>query len=51
MESTLTMRVAKDGQRLTFERMLLPRNCDAIRQVLDMGSVWCVPSIRFHIGN
>jgi hypothetical protein len=39
------MRVAKDSERLTFERVLVPRDFDVIRQLLEMGSVSCFPSI------
>jgi len=45
MESTLTMCAPKDSKRLTFERMLLTRDRDVIWRVLEMGSVWMVPSI------
>jgi hypothetical protein len=45
MESFVTMGVAKDRERLTFKRVVLPRNRDTVGEVLEMGSVWCFPSI------
>jgi len=44
MQSLFTMRVAKDGQRLSFEWVLLPSNRDALRKALEVGSVSYVPS-------
>ena len=44
MQSSFTMRVAKDGQRLPFKGVLLPSNCDALGKVLEVGSVSWFPS-------
>jgi hypothetical protein len=43
MQSSFTMCVAKDGERLPFERVLVPRDFDVIWQVPDVGSVSCFP--------
>ena len=51
MQSCFTMRVAKDRQRLTFEWMVLPSDCDVLGKVVDAGSVSCLPSTRFHTGS
>jgi hypothetical protein len=45
MQSSFTMSVAKDGEGLTFERVLVPRDFDVIRQVPEVGNVSCLPSI------
>jgi hypothetical protein len=41
LEASLTMRVTENGERLTLKWMLWTVDCD----VLEMGSVWMVPSI------
>ena len=44
MKSFVTMRVAKDDERLTFKWVVLSRNRDALGKVLGVGSVSCFPS-------
>jgi hypothetical protein len=47
LEASLTMRVTENGERLTLKWMLWTVDCD----VLEMGSVWMVPSITSRIGS
>ena len=44
MQSSVTMGVAEDGERLPLERVLVPRDLDLIRQLPEVGSVSCRPS-------
>ena len=40
-------RVPEDLQRLSFERMMRAGDGHSLREVLTVGSVWWLPSIRF----
>jgi len=42
MQSSVMMGVAEDGERVTFERVLVARDFDVIRQLPEVGSVSCV---------
>ena len=47
MQSSFTMRVAKDCQRLTFEWMVLPSDYDVLGKVVEVGSLSCLPWVRW----
>ena len=46
MQSSFTVSVAKHGQGLTLEWVLLPSNRDTLWKLVEMGSVSCFPSIE-----
>jgi hypothetical protein len=45
MEPRLSVRLAQDGQGLTFERMMRADDGHPLREVPEVGSVWWLPSI------
>ena len=48
MQSSFTMRVDKDCQRLPFEWMVLPSDYDVLGKVVEVGSLSCLPCSLEH---